>query len=782
MRKTVLLGALLFTLFSAGAQQIYHKVKIQLSPQTYQLLNTLPVAADHGWRGKDFLITDLSEEELQILSQHQIPYQILIENVSEYYRQRNEQFVKSAQQSQVCGDNSKETFPTPQNWSLGSMGGFFTYEEFLAHLDTMSSKYPNLITVRDTIGNYLSHEGRPIYWLKISDNPNSNENEPQVLFTALHHSREPASLSQLIYFMYYLLENYGTNDEVTYLVDNLEMYFIPMVNPDGYVYNQTTDPNGGGMWRKNRRNNNDGTYGVDLNRNYGYHWGLDNNGSSPNTNSDTYRGPAPFSEPETQAVKYFTETHNFLMALNYHTYGNLLIYPWGYAPSTYTPDSAVFVNFAQVMTEQNHYTYGTGDQTVGYVTNGDSDDWMYGEQTTKNKILSFTPEAGSGTYGFWPPATVIEDLCQENIRQNLNFCQLALRYLRFQKNNLSSVNTLNFYYDYVVQRLGLDSTAVFTLTFSPITSNITAVTPSKTYTSLNHLESITDSVQITLNSNITPGEVFSFEVEINNQYYTRRDTITLTYGEGNIIVQDNFDNGNTSFTTSEWQLTQEDYYSPTYSMTDSPNGNYGNNTSVETQIQTITDLSGAVSAKAVFYAKWAIEAGYDYVQFLGSPDGGTTWFPLCGKYTKTGNSNQDEGQPVYDGFQTEWVREEVDLTDLLGSSNVLFKFRLISDVWATEDGFYFDDFQIQKTDLSTTDVSEISENTWRIFPNPARQIIRVEGNLQHASLEIFDATGRRTAKFSKIPATLDVSEWQPGLYLFKIVKPETVFLQKVIKQ
>jgi len=106
--------------------------------------------------------------------------------------------------------------------------------------------------------------------------------------------------------MWYLLENYSSDPSIKNIVDNTEMYFIPVVNPDGYIYNQTTNPNGGGLWRKNRRNNGDNTYGVDLNRNYSYNWGYDNTGSSGNTNSDTYRGPSPFSEPESRIMRDFT--------------------------------------------------------------------------------------------------------------------------------------------------------------------------------------------------------------------------------------------------------------------------------------------------------------------------------------------------------------------------------------------------------------------------------------------------------------------------------------------
>jgi len=229
--------------------------------------------------------------------------------------------------------------------------------------------------------------------------------------------------------MWYLLENYSTNPDGKFLVDNTEMFFVPCVNPDGYEYNRTTNPGGGGMWRKNRRNNGS-TYGVDLNRNYGYNWGYDNTGSSPTSSSDTYRGTAAFSEPETQAMRNFCNARQFKTALNAHTYSNLLIYPWGYLPSLYTPDSATFVNWSILMCETSRFLYGTGDQTVQYVVNGDSDDWMYGEQLSKPKILAMTPEAGSSSDGFWPASSRIIDICKTTFNQNLNLAKLVTNFVK----------------------------------------------------------------------------------------------------------------------------------------------------------------------------------------------------------------------------------------------------------------------------------------------------------------------------------------------------------------
>src|SRR6185295_2157584 len=130
----------------------------------------------------------------------------------------------------------------PSHFSLGSMGGYLTYQEMLDNLDSMFSNFPNLITIRQQVGTGTSIEGRPLYYVKISDNPTVSEPEPQMLYTALHHAREPESLSQLIYYMWYLLENYSSSSLVQNIVNNSELYFIPCINPDGYVYNETIAP------------------------------------------------------------------------------------------------------------------------------------------------------------------------------------------------------------------------------------------------------------------------------------------------------------------------------------------------------------------------------------------------------------------------------------------------------------------------------------------------------------------------------------------------------------
>jgi hypothetical protein len=300
-----------------------------------------------------------------------------------------------------------------------TMGGFRALAETWAAVDSIIALYPSVASAKFNIGS--SHEGRPIYAIRISDNPNTDEAEPAILFTGLHHAREPIGPHILLYTMQQLASGYGVDSEITGLVDSREIWFVPIVNPDGYEYNRATNPAGGGMWRKNRRNNGDGTFGVDPNRNYGYFWGHDNSGSSPNTNSETYRGPFAFSEPEIQVIRDFCFTHpNIVIAMNYHSYSDLLLYPWGY-DQIYTPDNDIFASMADSATSFNGYAPGPGWGL--YLTNGDSDDWMYGDQG----ILSFTPEVGGGSDGFWPSPSRILPLTLENHPANMLMIKLVER-------------------------------------------------------------------------------------------------------------------------------------------------------------------------------------------------------------------------------------------------------------------------------------------------------------------------------------------------------------------
>ena len=300
-----------------------------------------------------------------------------------------------------------------------AMGGYHTYAEVKAFLDSIAADWPDLVSPVFSIGQ--SFEGREIWGVKISNLPNGNDGRPEVLYTALTHAREPAGMEVLLFTIRHLLQNYGSDPFVTGLLDGRDLYFVPVVNPDGYVYNQTTNPSGGGFWRKNRRPNAGGNFGVDLNRNFGYQWGLDNFGSSPNPSSEVYRGTGPFSEPETQWIRDFVFSRNFTFEIDYHTYSNLWLFPWGYTAEP-AGDYWLYRAMADSAVQHNGYIPGPGWQL--YLTNGTSIDWSY-SATPNDRIYSFTPEVGGPSDGFWPPVSRIPALAAENLMPNLFFAWAA---------------------------------------------------------------------------------------------------------------------------------------------------------------------------------------------------------------------------------------------------------------------------------------------------------------------------------------------------------------------
>jgi carboxypeptidase T len=792
------LYVVLFVVFSQLAQAQNARLKIWLDPISESLLYEMGVEKEHGVHKPGvFYISDFTAAERTQMKTLGIDFEVLIDDITTYYQQRNSIAAKSRDSRASCFEANTDSIVTPSGFDLGNMGGFYTYEEFLEHLDSMVAQYPNLITIRQPIDTFLSHEQRPIYWVKISDNPNVNETEPEVLYTAVHHAREPESLTQLIFYMYYLLENYGSNDEVTHLVNNTEMYFIPMLNPDGYIRNQMTDPSGGGLWRKNRRDNGDGTFGVDLNRNYGHEWGYDNSGSSPTASSETYRGPSPFSEPETQAVKWFAEQHEFDLALNYHAFGNYVIYPWGYIESPLSPDSNAFTAFAESLTADNNYVSGTGYQTVGYATNGDSDDWMYGEQTSKPKIYSMTPEVGNSGDGFWPTASRIEPIAKENLKPNLLLSHFAGNYMVAEETSPYVLPSITGQLSIDVTRLGLKFDVIHELKLTPVSSNITSSATSQTITSIALGETQTINLPYQLSTGISTNEEVVFELEVKLGDYSYSTFITKIYGQSlqPIVATDDI----TEFNTTGWNTTTEDFTTAPVSFTDSPNTMYDNNSISEIEYRRMFDLTHAVNAYVSFDAKWEIEAGWDYAHVLISEVNENTYQPACGLYSKEGNVYQDQGEPVWDGNQLNWVKEYIDLSDYLGQK-VKMKFKFVSDGFVNFDGFYFDDLQLNlllepnyngSVDTGYWDTLGASglnalkaEDYWTIYPNPAStEVMITSKNNQKAKIVVRDVLGKVVLMQSISGAeNLSLLGLESGLFFLEIHSENSVETHRLIKE
>ncbi|MFH1619334.1 MAG: M14 family metallopeptidase, partial [bacterium] len=287
---------------------------------------------------------------------------------------------------------------------------YHNYGEMLKVLKDLEKKNPELVSLF-SMGK--SVENRDIWALRLNPSLKGEEPDtrPGAFFTGNHHAREHLSVEVPLLFAVYLCEN-KTKPEVKKLLETLDIFIAPMINPDGAEYDIAT---GQYRWqRKNMRLNYDKTIGVDLNRNYGYGWG--GQGASSYPGDDTYRGPNAFSEPETQAVREFVEARdNIKTLITYHSYSELILYPWGrtYDPVSDKKDLETYKILAGEMAKLTGYT---PKQSSGlYITSGDTTDWTYGTKGIFSFTIELTPTRWGGG-GFYPGVSVIGKTVADNIK------------------------------------------------------------------------------------------------------------------------------------------------------------------------------------------------------------------------------------------------------------------------------------------------------------------------------------------------------------------------------
>ena len=785
------------TIFSQNVQEKHQRAKINYNqPDDLRTLESIGIPVDHGVHKKGvFIISDFSISEIEKARNAGYKVDLLIEDSKEYFLQRNT--IKSVtKKNPSCENQSSSDYQTPNNFTLGSMGGYLTYQEMLDQLDLMKSLYPQLISTKENISDFLT-EGEPdnsttpsiggngIKWVKISDNPTiSSEEEPQILYTAIHHAREPNSLSQLIFYMWYLLENYELDNEIKSIVDNTELFFIPVVNPDGYLYNEKTDPNGGGFWRKNRKNG----HGVDNNRNYEYYingnsndgvWGGE--GASNNTSSSSYHGTGPFSEIENQAIKWFCEQHNFVMAFNNHSYGDLLLYPYGYTSDAPTPENEVFEIISKELVSRNGFNNILSSGL--YPAAGDSDDYMYGTIGTHNKIYAMTPEIGSE---FWPPSSQIEEIAKSMMYLNTTSAKMVNNYAVLNDTSPAFIgDEVIINQTFNLKRMGISGNGNFTISVNPISLNISAVGDPILFSNLELLEETNGSIQYTLLNDTQPGDNIVFELIVNNGNYEQKVLVKKVYGKIIPVFEDYGNSVTNNFNNNGWNTTNTSFVSPSNSITDSPNGNYQNNENKTITISEEVILTNAISANITFYAKWDIENNWDYVQLEVSLDNGNSWIPQCGLFTNEGSDNQTQptGEPLYDGSQNDWVLEQIDLNDYLGEE-ITIRFNFVTDGEVRADGFYFDDLTINVIDNEALGNSDIIESSFGVHPNPLKNFLYITTPKNNYKISIYNIHGQliRTPSTYSGSQTIDYGSLSKGIYLMKITSKNYSKIHKIIKQ
>ncbi len=694
--------------------------------------------------------TVLNEREVEILKKSGVPFTTLVSDVVKAYRLRQQNRVYSVQASDV-----------PGGFELGSMGGFYTYEEITSELDSMRQKHPDLITAKTSIGQSI--EERDLWMVKISANPDVDEDESEVLYTALHHAREPAGMMSLMYFMDYLLEKYGTDPEVTYLLDHRELYFVPVVNPDGYVYNEQNNPDGGGQWRKNRRPVQN-WYGVDLNRNYGYMWGYDDLGSSPYPFSDTYRGSAPFSEPETQAIRDFVNSRSIVMALNYHTYSNLLIYPWAYI-NALTPDSLPYMGFADDLTQQNRYNFGNGNETVNYNANGESDDWMYGEK----HIFAMTPEVGGDGDGFWPDANRIVPLCKENLQPNLQLAWFAGDFVKGQ--NFRIVNdgngnmTPNPGETVTVvcsaKNRGLAQASNVRLSLNTDSPYLQVTSSTGTVHALIAPDSaVADTFTVQVAADAPQGLLTYLILNIEQGGFTNPDTLYgFVIGTPLTVFEDHAENGLANWQTEgNWNIVTDQLETANHCFTDSPNGKYPDNVDTRLVLRQSLALPSSDVIYLTYRTHWDVERPFDFATVEISTDS-TNWETLNAQrmVSASGSGKQTSGTTGYDGFEGEWQTEWADITSYQSAPQVYLRFRLRSDAGTRKDGWYLDDIRVLAYNTQPSFVqtaTALTPGTLQLlpnYPNPFNEQTVVSFKIPERRLvdiSVFDLQGRKVSKIA----------------------------------
>lgn len=284
-----------------------------------------------------------------------------------------------------------------------------TLDEIYAELEDLRKRFSHLVTL-ERIGSTSTYQ-LPIWAVRVSRNPNRDEDEPKILFTGVHHAREPIGAEISLHLMSELCHKYGTDEQVADWLNTTEVWFVPVVNPDGYKYvfdNGLTFP----WWRKNLRDNDgDGVFdplhdGVDLNRNYGINWG---EGGDGKPNSWFFRGGAPFSENETDAIRKFVTREKFTMGVSYHSYGESILYPWGNFERP--PDLDLIVDIAQDMAGKIRRQSGHGVYSILPLNGraGQSSVWMYADLGT----IDFIVEVGTE---YFPAEEHIPNILREHTK------------------------------------------------------------------------------------------------------------------------------------------------------------------------------------------------------------------------------------------------------------------------------------------------------------------------------------------------------------------------------
>ena len=660
---------------------------------------------------------------------------------------------------------------------LVDFGPYYTYSEAYSAISSIHDAYPSLVSEPFSIGT--SWENRDIWAIRVG--ADSSLHKPVFWLNNAIHAREPGGVSVGIGFVDFLTKMYGRSPEITYLLDNRTFYYIPVTNPDGYTYNEVSD----GYWRKNKRdNNNDGQFsedddGVDLNRNFGYMWGADDQGSSPDPTSPIYRGPAPFSEPETQAYREFFNAVQPTIALDMHTYSNLILWPWGYT-SDPTPQDTIYRFLAWRMFRHNAYVSYQSYHL--YPTNGTTDDWIHGATDEHPLALGWTFEVGEE---FWQPDTnIILEQIGENIFPLLDLLKASGPYIE--------IDDLDYTFSGDTVFISISGKNIgFGFNLNSLTATISV--PSTFGTVIDGTEDLGD-VAAAPDGYFSATNAFAILVKSFFPYKNLPIEITFSTPDGfsqniplfvaeklDTLFYDDFDTD-----LSQWTVSGSNVWGIyNGNLTESPYGDYSNNLNTSIRLADPLDVSDYSMVKLIIVHKWNIEgSSYNSLDEVCN----SSWFAAdCDWASIEVNTSYLENLwPVlqrYWATQSSYITQEFDLTQFKDTAlNIRFKFN-------SNSSQVYDGWNIDKVLIVGAKPYYFIGNYEPVESQFGHVVITGKDGLYNISVpynspvdvKVFNAGGRLILS-DRIEGqgTLDMRRFSEGVYIIKASTNRETVTKKIL--
>lgn len=428
---------------TAPAQVYQNQMVIRVRTNTQAQLDAMLALTESVWServGVGSLDIQIKASNLSAITKLGIPHEILIADLQAHTNTRWNQIVA---QDKIDKLEQRDANDHQRGTSVHDDAWFANYKQLadiIAYYNNIAAQRPDLASMAD-IGD--TEQANDIFALTLTapDEPgNLAADRPVVLWHGATHAREWISPMTVAYLASKLADDYDTDPRVNAILKSARIVIVPVTNPDGYLYTWSNDR----FWRKNRHNNGNGTFGVDINRNWGYQWG--GQGASTNTSDDTYRGTGPFSELENQTLRDLAMSFgsDLVAHIDYHSYSQLVLWPFGYASGVQTPepDRTFFDNLSTDLSNEILSYSGvfyTPMQSVDlYPAAGDSSDWFYGELDAKSLTIELRPNSG-GFDGFDPPPSTILPTAQENYEAAKLFVERTTQRLNLSADPIATV-------------------------------------------------------------------------------------------------------------------------------------------------------------------------------------------------------------------------------------------------------------------------------------------------------------------------------------------------------